>query len=426
MERRKPVENAGRQGQPGDREESCRSAKSFVIDKQEIVAAYRAVLANDGAAGVDGQTLKGFAQDLKGNLYKLWNRMSSGSYFPPLVRRVEIPKAGGGKRPLGIPTVADRIAQTVIKRRIEPLLESIFDADSYGYRPGRSAHDALEQTRRRCWRRKWVVELDIKGYFDSIRHDLLLRAIEHHVSCAMTRLYLRRWLEAGVLHAEGRVEERLQGTPQGGVVSPLLANLFLHYAFDRWVRRSMPWVEFERYADDIVCHCETRGQAEFFLRKVAERFAQCGLTLHPEKTRLVYCGKQIPRSWTGPRVFEFLGYQFRPRSVRRADGTIGTGYLPGISPAAVKRISAQFRAWRFSRWTGLSLNEVACIWNARLRGWLGYYGLFYRSAMHGLLWRFDQHLARWWSRKHAIRRGVALARLYALRARVPGLFAHWA
>jgi RNA-directed DNA polymerase len=226
MERREPTENRQDSDQPRKREESGVLAKPFVVNKQEVVEAYRAVKSNAGGAGIDAQTLKDFAQDLKGNLYKVWNRMSSGSYFPPAVKRVEIPKADGGKRPLGIPTVADRIAQTVIKRRIEPILEAIFDDDSYGYRPGRSAHDALRQARQRCWQRRWVLEIDIKGYFDSIPHDLLMKAVRCHIRCAMSCLYLQRWLEAGVLHADGRFEEHNLGTPQGGVVSPVLSNLF--------------------------------------------------------------------------------------------------------------------------------------------------------------------------------------------------------
>jgi group II intron reverse transcriptase/maturase len=242
----------------------------------------------------------------------------------------------------------------------------------------------------------------------------------------MSRLYLKRWLQAGVMHADGHQEERSVGTPQGGVVSPLLANLYLHYVFDRWIRRQAPWVQFERYADDIVCHCQTQAQAEIFLRKLAERLSACGLTLHPEKTRLVYCGRYKPKTWTGPVVFDFLGYQFRPRTIRKRDGTIGTSFVPAISPKAVKKIMDEYRRWRFRSHTGLTLKEVARIWNARLRGWLGYYGRFYRSAMHTLLWQFDVHLSRWWSRKYAVRRTAAMAKIYALRARAPGLFAHWA
>lgn len=271
MERRESTENREGPDQPRKREEFGLLAKSFVVNKQEIVEAFRVVKANAGGAGIDGQTLQVFAQDLKGNLYKIWNRMSSGSYFPPAVKRVEIPKADGGKRPLGIPTVADRIAQTVIKRRIEPILEAIFDDDSYGYRPGRSAHDALAQARQRCWQRPWVLEIDIKGYFDSIPHELLMKAVRRHIRCPMSCLYLQRWLEAGVLHSGGRMEEPSLGTPQGGVVSPVLSNLFLHYAFDHWVRTHARTIEFERYADDIVCHCETRAQAEGFLRKLERR-----------------------------------------------------------------------------------------------------------------------------------------------------------
>jgi RNA-directed DNA polymerase len=428
MERREPTENRQKPNQPRKREEFGLLAKSFVVNKKEVVEAFQAVNSNAGGAGIDAQTLKLFAQDLKGNLYKIWNRMSSGSYFPPAVKRVEIPKADGGKRPLGIPTVADRIAQTVIKRRIEPILEAIFDNDSYGYRPGRGAHDALAQARRRCWQRPWVLEIDIKGYFDSIPHDLLMKAVRHHIGCAMSCLYIQRWLEADVLHSDGRLEGRSLGTPQGGVVSPVLSNLFLHYAFDRWVRTHARSIEFERYADDIVCHCTTRAQAEGFLRKLERRMQECGLQLHPDKTRLVYCGKggkggkgEKPR----PGCFDFLGYQFRPRTVRFSTGELVTRYLPAISPKASQRIWATLRAWRFNRKTTLSLEDLAVYWNARLRGWTQYYGKFYRCRLHNVLWRFDQQLARWWSRKRGISLRPAVAWAYVLRRDQPNLFAHW-
>jgi group II intron reverse transcriptase/maturase len=225
-------------------------AKPFDIPKREVWEAYKQVRANQGAAGVDGQSIADFEADLANNLYKLWNRLSSGSYFPPPVRRVDIPKGDGKTRPLGIPTVADRIAQTVVKRFLEPLVEPRFHDDSYGYRPGKSALDAVGAARRRCWRYAWVLDLDIKAFFDSIDRDLLMRAVRKHTDCPWALLYIERWLKAPVQTAEGSLIERERGTPQGGVVSPLLANLFLHYAYDTWMRRNHPGVRFERYADD--------------------------------------------------------------------------------------------------------------------------------------------------------------------------------
>ena len=264
-------------------------AKSYRIEKGLIYEAYKRVKANKGSAGVDGQSLKDFDQDLENNLYKLWNRLSSGSYFPQAVKRVEIPKADGGLRPLGIPTVADRIAQMAVKLQIEPELERHFHPDSYGYRPGKSAHQALARVKKRCWGRAWVLDMDIKGFFDVIDHSLLMRAVEKHVKTPWHRLYIRRWLQAPVQYDDGTLEQRNRGTPQGGVISPLLANLFLHYAFDRWVEGHWPGIQFERYADDIVCHCRTESEARKLLLVLRQRFKACGLELHPAKTRIVYC-----------------------------------------------------------------------------------------------------------------------------------------
>jgi group II intron reverse transcriptase/maturase len=316
LERRRRLKTVERSDQLRHREELGSEAKPYVLDRWEVWEAYLAVKANAGGAGVDGVRMKEFEQDLKSNLYKLWNRLSSGSYFPPPVRRVEIPKASGGTRALGIPTIADRIAQTVIKRRIEPLLERLFDADSYGYREGGSAHDALERARQRCWRRQWVLEVDIKGFFDTIDQSLLMRAVGKHVPCRYARMYIERWLKADCRLPSGIHEARTQGTPQGGVISPLLANLFLHYAFDAWVRREVPDMEFERYADDIVCHCRSRAQAEGFLVRLRTRFNAVGLALHSAKTRVVYCApKGRSKHADVPVRFTFLGYEFRPRTV---------------------------------------------------------------------------------------------------------------
>src|ERR1700720_1987890 len=305
------------------REEPVDEAKPFKIPKREVWEAFKRVKANQGAAGVDGQSISAFEANLSGNLYKLWNRMSSGSYFPPPVRRVDIPKANGGTRPLGIPTVADRIAQEVVRRYLEPLLEPRFHADSYGYRPGRSAIDAIRTARRRCWRADWVVDLDIKGFFDSIDHELLLKALRKHTDCRWVLLYVERWLRAPMQVEDGRQEPRTAGTPQGGVASPLLANLFLHYVFDRWMVRTHPYTLFERYADDIICHCRTKSGAVALLAQLEERFVACRLRLHPQKTKIVYC-KDAHRTGTYPVVsFDFLGYTFRPRLAKWPNGEYG-------------------------------------------------------------------------------------------------------
>ena len=295
-------------------------AKPYVIPKQLVWEAYQRVKANRGAAGVDGESLAMFEKDLKGNLYKVWNRMSSGSYFPPPVRLVEIPKDNGGTRPLGIPTVADRVAQTVVKMVLEPLVEPQFHPDSYGYRPGKSALDAVGTARQRCWAADWVIDLDIKAFFDSISHDLVERAVAHHTDIPWVRLYVARWLRAPMQRPDGTREERTKGTPQGGVVSPLLANLFLHYAFDVWMQRTFPGVQFERYADDAIVHCRSERQARAVLDAIRGRFEQCGLELHPTKTRIVYC-KDDDRPGEYEHVsFDFLGYTFQPRRAKNRWG----------------------------------------------------------------------------------------------------------
>ena len=307
------------------------SEKPYSIPKHLVATAYRRVRANRGAAGVDGESLAAFEADLKDQLYKIWNRMSSGSYFPPPVRLVEIGKKDGGTRPLGIPTVADRVAQTVVKLVLEPIVEPAFHPDSYGYRPGRSAHDAVAKARQRCFEFDWVIDLDIKGFFDSIPHELVERAVARHTDLAWVRLYVARWLRAPLRRPDGTVVPRALGTPQGGVISPLLANLFLHYAFDVWMRRHHPDVPFERYADDVIVHCRSEGEARAVLTAIAERLAACGVALHPTKTRIVYC-KDDNRPGKAAHVqFDFLGFTFRARPARGRQGRIFLGFLPAIS-----------------------------------------------------------------------------------------------
>ena len=317
--------------------------KSFVISKKSVWLAYQRVKANRGGCGVDKMSLKDFEDNLQDNLYKIWNRMSSGCYFPPPVRRVDIPKANGETRPLGIPTVADRIAQMVVKMDLEPKLEPIFHAWSYGYRPGRSALEAVGAARRNCWQRSWVLDLDIKGFFDSIDHELLIKAVRKHTECQWHVLYIERWLKASLMHADGSIEERLRGTPQGGVISPLLANLFLHYAFDVWMQRHWTGIWFERYADDVVCHCDTEQQAEALRESLRERLNACGLTLHPTKTQIVYCKDSRRRKAYANTRFDFLGFEFRGRTAVDRQGVRFIGFNPAISPVKVQIIRDRIR-----------------------------------------------------------------------------------
>ena len=403
-------------------------AKPFCISKWEVWEAYKRVKANQGAAGVDGQSIAEFEEELKDNLFKIWNRMSSGSYFPPPVRRVEIPKDNGGTRPLGIPTVADRIAQMVAKRYLEPILEEYFHPDSYGYRPKKSAIEAVGVARQRCWRYDWVLDLDIKGFFDNIDHGLLMRAVRKHTDCKWVLLYIERWLKAPVQLEDGSLIHRDKGTPQGGVISPLLANLFLHYAFDVWMKRQYPQIPFERYADDGICHCRSKAEAEGLREAIERRFAECGLELHLQKTKVVYCKNDNRRGDYPEQKFDFLGYTFRPRGAKNRQGTFFVGFNPAISNKATKSICDTMRRWKLHRRTDKSLDELAHMFNPVLRGWINYYGRFHKSALYRTFQHLNNILVRWASRKYKRLRGRnrrADRWLRCILHRQPRLFAHW-
>ncbi|MDZ7938106.1 MAG: group II intron reverse transcriptase/maturase [Rhodoferax sp.] len=404
------------------------ASKPFEVSKAQVWQAFKQVKANRGAAGVDGQTLAQFEAKLSGNLYKLWNRMTSGSYHPPAVRRVEIPKRDGGKRPLGIPTVADRIAQMVVKNQIEPLLDPLFHEDSYGYRPNRSAHDALAKARQRCWQRAWVLDVDIKGFFDTIEHGLMMKALKHHVQSPWMLLYIQRWLTAPVALSDGVQEPRTKGTPQGGVISPLLANLYLHYAFDAWMKRNHADIPFERYADDIVCHCATQEQAERLRHALEQRLAECHLQLHPVKTKVVYC-KQSERRFDYPRIqFDFLGYTFRPRQVLKKTGRAGTSFCPAVSNEAAKQMRGRVRELVHRR-EYRDVQALAKRLNPIIRGWIAYYGKFYRSHLtNNVLARIDERLATWLCQVYKrFKRSRVKAFEWIRRTRKHrcDLFAHW-
>jgi RNA-directed DNA polymerase len=403
--------------------------KPFNIDKKQVYEAYKVVKSNAGAAGVDGQTIEQFEADLKSNLYKIWNRMSSGSYFPPPVRAVSIPKKTGGERILGVPTVADRVAQMVVKQVIEPNLDTVFLADSYGYRPRKSALDAVGVTRERCWKYDWVLEFDIKGLFDNIDHELLLRAVRRHVTCKWALLYIERWLKAPMMREDGVIVERSRGAPQGGVVSPILSNAFLHYAFDLWMVRTHPDLPWCRYADDGLVHCRNEHEANALKAELQARLAECRLELHPTKTKIVYC-KDGKRKGTYPNVkFDFLGYGFRPRLVRRLrDNTLFCGFNPAVSVSALKAMRATIRELNIRRQTQLSLDDIAQRLNPLLRGWIEYYGRFAPSSLYPLLRYVNQTLVAWAMRKfkrfadHKIRASKFLQRLAQEHA---DLFVHW-
>jgi RNA-directed DNA polymerase len=402
--------------------------KPFEISKWAVWEAWEKVKANKGAPGVDGVSVEEFEKDLKNNLYGIWNRLSSGSYFPPPVRAVEIPKAhGAGTRILGVPTVADRVAQTVVAMELEGRVEPIFHPDSFGYRPGRSALDAVAACRQRCWKTDWAIDLDIAKFFDSVPHGLMVKAVEANTDLSWVVLYVKRWLVAPLALPDGSLQVRDRGTPQGSAVSPVIANLFLHYAFDVWMTRQFPGVAFERYVDDAVIHCDSWVQARSVLAALGDRMREVGLVLHPDKTRIVYCRDGNRRGSYEHTAFTFLGFTFRARGVRTKTGKMFLGFNPAISKDALKKISGQVRSWRLHQRVDLSEADLARRINPIVRGWTNYYGAFYPSALYPLLTRINAYLMRWSRNKYKrlrSRKKAQAAWNQAVKLR-PRFFAHW-
>ncbi|MBB5156882.1 group II intron reverse transcriptase/maturase [Saccharopolyspora phatthalungensis] len=402
--------------------------KPFEISKWLVEEAWEKVRANRGAPGVDAVDIAEFEQDLLGNLYKIWNRMSSGCYFPPPVRMVEIPKQHGGVRVLGVPTVGDRVAQTVVAMVLERKVEPIFHPDSYGYRPGRGPIDAVGACRVRCWKYDWVIDLDIKSFFDSVPWDLMLKAVDSVCDLPWVRLYVKRWLAAPLENTDGVLVERTKGTPQGSAVSPVLANLFMHYALDTWLDRNFPQVTFERYADDGVVHCHSLDQARAVLAALEQRMNEVGLDLHPDKTRIVYCKDANRKGSFEHEKFTFLGYEFRERTVDGRNGLFRS-FSPAVSLAALKRMGKVVRRWRIHRWVRGDARELADWINPVVRGWMQYYGAFNKSALRPLLKRINAYLVRWLREKYRKLRkswSVTLRAWWNGVERSPRLFAHWA
>ncbi|MCH8317469.1 MAG: group II intron reverse transcriptase/maturase [Bacteroidetes bacterium] len=402
--------------------------KSQPVSKIRVWEAHKELKGNGKSAGVDGISLREFEEDLSKNLYKVWNRMTSGSYYPPPVKEVEIPKKDGSLRKLGIPTVGDRVAQMVVKKYLEPQIEPYFHENSYGYRPHKSAHDALSKTKERCWEYAWVLDLDIKGFFDNLDHDLLLLAVRKHCNEKWVLMYIERWLKAPIQKPDGSLVQRQKGTPQGGVISPLLANLFLHYAFDKWMGQQYPRVQFERYADDIIVHCRTESESIKLLEQIKERLEACKLQLHLEKTKVVYC-KQSNRQGDYENVsFTFLGYTFKPRKVKTQTGKIMLGFSPAISKASRKKIRAAIKELNIRNRTSERIEEIANLLNAKVRGWLNYFGKFRPSSLYSVMYGLNQRLIKWVQNRHKRYRNKlhkAINWLKRVYRQFPNLFVHW-
>lgn len=413
---------------PTERDELIKVTKQYNIPKQLVMEAYKTVKANRGAAGIDGESLEEFEINFKSKLYKIWNRMSSGSYMPPAVRAVEIPKKDGNIRTLGIPTVADRIAQTVVKNILEPVLEKLFHPHSFGYRPNVSAHDAIECARKNCWKMDWVIDLDIKGFFDNLNHNLMMKALRSHIQENWILIYIERWLKAPLQLTDGSSLKREKGTPQGGVISPLLANLFLHYTFDMWMQKYYPEIKFERYADDIIIHCQTEKQAKLLLLSISNRMNMCYLELHTEKTKIVQIRDRRTYNKVPVKIFDFLGFTFRPREAKTAQGVIFTSVLPGISKDSSKHIREEIRSWKLHLRSQSTIEQLAAYINPIVRGWVQYYGKFFKSSLYAPLRQLEQSLNSWARRKYKTlkRKKTKAGRfLGAIAKGNPMLFAHW-
>jgi RNA-directed DNA polymerase len=404
--------------------------KPFDIPKVLVWKVYNVVKANKGGAGVDRESLEEFDKKRDKNLYKIWNRLSSGSYFPPAVRGVEIPKKQGGTRLLGVPTVSDRIAQMTIKLMFEPYVEPHFLEDSYGYRPNKSALDTVGVTRKRCWQYDWLIEFDIRGLFDNIDHELLMKAVRHHTENKSILLYVERWIKAPLELPDGTIKNRDSGTPQGGVISPLLSNLFLHYVFDIWMTKNYPEAKWCRYADDGICHTQTKEQAETLLVELKQRFNECKLEIHPDKTKIVYCkdGNRT-EAYQGETKFVFMGYEFRARSAENKNTKqVFTSFLPAISSKAEKSILQEIRASRIRNRSDLNLKQIATWLNPRIRGWINYYGKYTPSALVNVLKKINGTLVRWYMSKHEkfrCRKNSAIKQIVNLAKNNAYLFVHW-
>lgn len=397
--------------------------KSQPITKVMVWQAYKEVKSNAGSGGIDKMGWEHLQKNAGAELYLLWNRLSSGSYFPKAVKQVAIPKKGGGERLLGIPTILDRIAQQVVRKHLERILEPKFHPSSFGYRPNRGCHQAVEQANANSYNHDFAIDLDIKGFFDNIDHGLLMKAIRHYCSDKWVLLYVERWLKAGIVQKDGIFEPSLFGTPQGGVISPLLANLFLHVVFDKWMDTYHPEKPFERYADDIVVHCKTESQAKFMLRQIKERMESCRLQLHADKSKIVNLRGYSQAKY--PKGFDFLGFTIRPRAYK----TKGTGKVKSIPCICVSQKS---RTRIMQKIKGLnlhkrrkSLEEIAKEINPVIRGIINYYHRFWKDDMRIVWNQLNARLLKWVKWEKDLYKLASVRYLKTKYREKPDLFAHW-
>lgn len=406
------------------------STRSFPITEEQVWSSYLEVRKHGKTAGVDELTLKNYEADRSNQLYKVWNRMSSGSYFPPSVRRVEIPKSDGKKRMLGIPTVSDRVAQTVVKNYLEPILEPHFHEFSFGYRPHKNAHDAVQQAAEQCRKKGWVLDLDIEGFFDNLDHGLTMLALQEHTTEKWVLMYVERWLKAPIEHRDGSLEHPTKGSPQGGVISPLLSNLYLHYTFDKWMSIHYSGIVFERYADDIVVHCESKQQAEYLLQAIRTRLEQCGLRLHPQKTKIVYCKNSNRRDTHEEVSFDFLGFRFKPKKARnRKTGEIFTDFGPAsISKKSINKILDTIRSKYLHRRGTSELADLSQELAAPIRGWINYFGRINMRSLQPVMIHINGRLIRWATNRYKSLHGSSWQGRQWLRKiyhDYPNMFEHW-
>lgn len=385
--------------------------------------AYKAVSKNKGSGGIDKMSLADLATNKSKELYKLWNRLSSGSYFPLPVKQVSIPKKGGGERYLGIPTVLDRVAQQVVKQHLEKIVEPKFHNSSFGYRPYRNAHQAVEQANRNTYNHDFVIDLDIKGFFDSIDHDLLMKAVGHYCQEKWVLMYVERWLKAGLMQEDGRQKATLRGTPQGGVMSPLLANIFLHVVFDNWMAKYHPEKPFERYADDIVVHCKTEKQALFMLRQIQKRMQNCKLQVHPEKTKIVNVRGYAEKKY--PKGYDFLGFTIRPSSYKHPNkAEVKTIPSIFVSKQSKKSILEKFKAMQIHK-KRKTLEEVAKDLNPVIRGIINYYHKFRKSDIRAVWRQLNARLLKWVKWEKGLYKKASIRYLKTKYKEKPNLFLHW-